>query len=125
MQIIPTKLNRPAIDNRWIARPRLLTVLDDTLSKKLTLISAPAGYGKTTLIAQWLDYTATPSAWLALDRHDGDPDRFLRYLTAAVRHIVSDFGPSLDAFYSATVLPPPEYLADALIAELISFVRRR
>ncbi|MEE4265089.1 MAG: hypothetical protein V2I56_20550, partial [Desulfobacteraceae bacterium] len=78
--VLPTKLNRPPIDSRWIVRPRLLSALDDALSKKLTLISAPTGYGKTTLAAQWLDRIPHPSAWLSLDEHDSDPDRFLGYV---------------------------------------------
>ena len=96
-----TKINRPAIDSRWIVRPRLLSALDGALSKKLTLISAPAGYGKTTLAAQWLDHLPHPSAWLSLDEHDSDPDRFLRYVVASIRKIFPQFGPQIESLFSS------------------------
>jgi len=116
--LIRTKLNRPQLPKGLVVRPRLLERLDETSGRRVTLISAPAGYGKTTLISQWLDYTATQSAWLALDRNDGDPDRFLRYVTASVRRVVPEFGTTLESLYSAAVLPPPDYLADTLIGEV-------
>ena len=117
-QIVPTKLNRPAIDSRWIVRPRLLSALDDAFGRKLTLISAPAGYGKTTLAAQWLDHIPHPSAWLSLDEHDIDPDRFLRYMIASIRKIFPQFGPQIATLLSSPTSPSPEYLADMLISDL-------
>ena len=117
-QIVLTKINRPAVDRRWIARPRLLSALDDALSRKLTLISAPAGYGKTTLAAQWLDHIPHPCAWLSLDEHDDDPDCFLRYVIASIRKIFPQFGPQIEPLLSSPTLPPPEYLADMLISDL-------
>ena len=117
-QVVPTKLNRPDIDRRWIVRPRLLSALDDALSSKLTLISAPAGYGKTTLAAQWLDHIPHPSAWLSLDEHDSDPDRFLRYVVASIRKIFPQFGSQIEQLLFSPTLPPPRYLADMLISDL-------
>ena len=122
-QIVPTKLNRPAIDSRWIVRPRLLAALDDAHNSKLTLVSAPAGYGKTTLVAQWLDHIPHPSAWLSLDKHDSDPDRFLKYVIASIRKIFPQFGPQTDLLLSSPTLPPPEYLADILISDLAKPVK--
>jgi len=123
MKLVPTKLNRPAIDSRWIVRPRLLSSLDNAFGRKLTLISAPAGYGKTTLVAQWLDHIPHPSTWLSLDEHDSDPDRFLRYVIASIRKIFPQFGPQIDPLLSSPTLPPLEYLTDALISDLAEPVK--
>jgi ATP/maltotriose-dependent transcriptional regulator MalT len=60
-RIIPTKLNRLVIDSRWIVRPRLLSALGGAFGRKLTLISAPAGYSNTKVAAQWLDNLPHPS----------------------------------------------------------------
>lgn len=122
-QIVPTKLNGPVIDSRWTVRPRLLSVLDDGFGRKLTLISAPAGYGKTTLAAQWLDHIPHPSAWLSLDEHDSDPDRFLKYVIASIRKIFPQFGTQIDSLLSSPTLPPLEYLTDALISDLTEPVK--
>ncbi|MBK8050807.1 MAG: hypothetical protein IPK16_29105 [Anaerolineales bacterium] len=66
-------------------RPDLLARLDAGLRRPLILLSAPAGFGKTTLLSQWLEQCATPSAWLSLDQGDNDLVEFLRYMIAAVR----------------------------------------
>jgi len=116
--LLPTKLNRPPIDSWWIVRPRLLSALDGALGKKLTLISAPAGYGKTTLAAQWLDRISHPSAWLSLDEHDSDPGRFLGYVIASIRRIFPQFGLRIEPLLSSPTLPPADYLADILISDL-------
>ena len=118
IHILPTKLNRPAIDSRWIVRPRLLSALDECLKKRVTLISAPAGYGKTTLAAQWLDHIPLPSAWLSLDEQDSDPNRFLGYLISSIRKIFPRFGPRIEPLLSSPTLPPADYLADVLISDL-------
>jgi len=87
---LTTKLYMPPPRANLISRPRLLRRLDEALQpgKRLLLVSAPAGYGKTTLVASWLSSTALPSAWLSLDESDNDPIRFLQGLTTALRRIV-------------------------------------
>jgi len=123
IHILPTKLNRPAIDSRWIVRPRLLSALDECLDKRVTLMSAPAGYGKTTLAAQWLDHIPLPSAWLSLDEQDSDPDRFLRYLISSIRKIFPRFGPRIEPLLSSPTLPPANHLADVLISDLAAMAK--
>ena len=66
--------------------------MTDGLSKRLTLISAPAGYGKTTVVNQWLDTVDLPSAWISFDEHDSDLATFLSYLLGAVRSVYPDAG---------------------------------
>ena len=80
--ILATKLYRPPPRPEVVHRPRLLTRLHAGLQRKLTLISAPAGFGKTTLVSAWIAECPHPSAWLTLDDRDNDPPRFLSYLVA-------------------------------------------
>jgi LuxR family maltose regulon positive regulatory protein len=80
-----TKLNIPPLRPNLISRPRLIERLDLALQQgyKLILVSAPAGFGKTTLLAQWAQASRLPVAWLSLDEGDNDVERFFRYLLAA------------------------------------------
>jgi len=116
--LMQSKLSRPATVSKNILRPRLLSRLNDGLDKHVTLISAPAGCGKTTLAAQWLDQSPLRSGWVTLERDDDDPERFLRYVVGGIRTAVPGFGPKVWALLSAMQLPPPEYLADAMVSEL-------
>jgi LuxR family maltose regulon positive regulatory protein len=91
--ILVTKLFIPAARPELVHRPRLIEQLNSGLHRKLTLISAPAGFGKTTLVSEWLDslrwdnqqeeQVKTWIAWLSLDEGDNDPARFLTYFIAA------------------------------------------
>ena len=84
--ILATKLFIPPPRPKVVPRPRLLERLNEGLHGKLTLISAPAGFGKTTLVSEWLAApSGRPAAWLALDEGDSDPTRFLTYLVAALQ----------------------------------------
>ena len=83
--ILATKLFAPRPRRDLVVRPRLLERLDAGLgSARFTLLAAPAGAGKTTLVAEWLSRLDRPVAWLALDERDQDPHQFVRYLIAAV-----------------------------------------
>lgn len=87
--LLRTKLYIPPPRADRVERPRLLQRLDEGLrqGRRLTLVSAPAGYGKTTLLAAWCDRVERPVAWLSLDEGDDDPTRFLTYLTEALRRL--------------------------------------
>lgn len=87
--ILATKLYIPPPRPKVVPRPRLIERLDEGLSAgcKLTLISAPAGFGKSTLVSEWVAGCAQPVAWLALDEGDNDPARFLAYFVAALQTI--------------------------------------
>jgi LuxR family maltose regulon positive regulatory protein len=85
--LLHTKLYIPPIRPELVSRPRLIERLNGGLSRKLTLISAPAGFGKTTLVTQWLKRAQCPSTWLSLDESDNDPTRFLVYFVAALQAI--------------------------------------
>lgn len=92
--ILLTKLHVPGRRSDTIARPRLLDRLETGLQeqRRLTLISAPAGYGKTTVATDWLHAQTRPFAWVGLDEADNDPLRFLTYLIAALQKIDPAYG---------------------------------
>ncbi len=86
--LLRTKLFVPVVRSTQVDRPRLVEKLNTGLDKALILVSAPAGYGKTTLVSSWLREIGIPSAWLSLDEEDNEPRRFLQYLTAAIQRVV-------------------------------------
>ncbi len=92
--LIKTKLFIPRLRKDYVPRPQLLEKIVQGSRKTLTLISAPAGYGKTTLLAEWIDFLQrvnTPThwavSWFSIDAGDNDPIRFLAYLTAALKKV--------------------------------------
>ncbi len=95
-QLIATKLFIPALRPEHVSRPRLTAGFDASLSHRLTLVSAPAGYGKTSLLSEWARACLYPVAWLSLDEGDNDPARFQEYLFAAFRNagVIPDFAAS-------------------------------
>ncbi len=104
--ILATKVYIPPLRPNVVRRPHLLERLNEGLDRKLTLISAPAGFGKTTLVSEWVEQLSRPAAWLSLDEGDNDPARFLTYLVAALQTIVPGIGAGiLDALHSPQ--PPP------------------
>lgn len=87
VQIIRSKLHRPRVPGDFVARGELLTRLEEGSALPLTLLAAPAGYGKTSLIAHWLAGRDGLSAWLSLDAEDSDLVVFVNYLVAAARTV--------------------------------------
>ncbi|MDD3230397.1 MAG: hypothetical protein PHE09_14440, partial [Oscillospiraceae bacterium] len=83
--LIKTKYNKPGIRHNLIPRQRIAIKLDHALTHKLTLVTGPAGYGKTAAVLEWLESRNLPSAWLSLDESENDPVRFWRYILAAVQ----------------------------------------
>ncbi len=89
-RILRPKLRPPRIGSERRERQRLLDRLDQGLAGPLTLIAAPAGYGKTTLLIQWIARQDRPSAWVTLDKTDNDPSLFLEEIVEAVRLVFPD-----------------------------------
>ena len=85
--LLKTKLYAPPVRTDWVSRPRLLTRLEQAFHVKVALLSAPAGFGKTALLSEWIGSCEAPTAWLSLDRDDNDPARFWSYVVAALRTI--------------------------------------
>ena len=141
--ILATKLYIPPPRPKVVLRPRLIVLLNEglSLSRKLTLISAPAGFGKTTLVSEWVNQKAEggkqkdelgeavfqpssliihPSkvAWLSLDEGDNEPVRFLVYLIAAVQTIAADLGAGVMAALQSPQPPLIESILMALLNEI-------
>jgi len=109
---LATKLHVPAPRPKAVLRPRLIARLNEGLHHKLTLISAPAGFGKTTLVSEWIAGSRLPAAWLSLDEGDSDPTRFLAYLVAALRSVAAKLGEGVSG------VPPTESILTALLNEI-------
>ena len=93
--ILATKLYIPRLRPNVVSRPRLIERLNEGLHRKLTLIAAPAGFGKTTLVSEWLAGCERPAAWLSLDEGENDPTRFLMYLVAALQTLAATIGEAM------------------------------
>ncbi|NTV38311.1 MAG: hypothetical protein HGA82_03935, partial [Anaerolineales bacterium] len=87
-----TKIVVPTLRREVVHRPRLLALLDEVLDRQLILVQAPAGYGKTTLLADYASRCPMPACWLSLDALDKDPQRFVAYLIASIAVQFNDFG---------------------------------
>ncbi|MCB0149050.1 MAG: hypothetical protein KDE01_15535, partial [Caldilineaceae bacterium] len=99
-------------------RPRLLARLHQGLGQRMILLSAPAGYGKTTLIRDWLRTLDCPWAWLSLDEYDDNLSTFVAYLVAALRTVHPHALPVTDSLVQALPAPETERLADTLASEM-------
>ncbi len=98
---------------KTLSRPLcLIERLNQGLERKLTLISAPAGFGKTTLVSEWVAVCERPVAWLLLDEGDNDPTRFLTYLVAALQTIASNIGVGALGVLQSPQPPPTEVIFD-------------
>ena len=117
--ILATKLYIPPPRPKVVLRPRLIERLNEGLfRRKLTLISAPAGFGKTTLVSEWVAGCERPVAWLSLDEGDNDPTRFLTYLVAALQTIAAKIGAGVLAVLQSPQPPPIESILTALLNEI-------
>jgi LuxR family maltose regulon positive regulatory protein len=118
--LIATKLHVPPAPAHLVPRPHLIQILDSALERpqRLILVSAPAGFGKTTLVAEWLRHARLPSAWLSLDRDDNDPARFWRYFIAALQTADAELGRGVQGILETQPPPPPKALAASLVNDL-------
>ncbi len=112
-----TKLQRPRVGQRLVARPQLLERLN--AAQSLTLVIASAGSGKTTLLSTWLEDCNLPYAWLSLDESDNDLGLFTTYLTRALQALFPVVDNTLAAV-SRVTLPPPGTIARTLLNDLAS-----
>jgi LuxR family maltose regulon positive regulatory protein len=116
--LLASKLRIPEHPYSVVSRPRLIQALETDIPRcRLTVVAAPAGYGKTTLLADWARSTGTLVAWLSLDRDDNDPDRLLRYFVAAWARVYPQVTQgSLGILLSAQGIQPEAILAAFLEA---------
>ena len=117
--LLQTKLYVPRLRPSLVPRPHLIEKLNDGMHRKLTLISAPAGFGKTTLVSEWITGGERPFAWLSLDKGEADPQRFLAYLVAALRTILPELGESVLTLLQSPQPPPTESILTVLLNEIV------
>ncbi|MBN1661406.1 MAG: tetratricopeptide repeat protein [Anaerolineae bacterium] len=116
--LLATKLYAPMLRAGLVPRPRLIERLAAGLACRLTLVSAPAGFGKTTLVGAWLHDAGRAYTWLSLDEADNDPVRFGIYLLAALQKIDPSIGQTAQVMLQAPQPPPAEMLLTGLINDI-------
>ena len=116
--ILATKLYIPPPQHGVILRLRLIERLDEDTRRRLTLICAPAGFGKSTLLSEWVAGSERQAAWLSLEEGDKDLTRFLTYLVASLRTVVADIGEGVLGMLGSPQPPPTESVLTALLNEI-------
>jgi LuxR family transcriptional regulator, maltose regulon positive regulatory protein len=116
--VLATKLYIPPPRTKIVLRRRLSERLNDGLHSKLTIISAAAGFGKTTLVSEWVAVCERPVAWLSLDEGDNDSTRFLTYFIAALQTIDANIGAGVLGVLQSPQPPPTESILTAMINEI-------
>jgi LuxR family maltose regulon positive regulatory protein len=126
--ILATKLYIPPACPELVPRPHLIERLNESLRRKLTLISAPAGFGKTTLVSSWICQKGAGGeqedgqvAWVSLDERDNDPAQFWHYVIAALQTIDAGLGETVQATLESSQLPSLEALVTVLLNDLVEF----
>jgi LuxR family maltose regulon positive regulatory protein len=117
--VLATKLYVPRPRTHLVPRAHLTERLQQGVERALTLVSGPAGFGKTTLLAQWCAESGMPVAWLSLEPEDNDPTRFLSYLIAALQTLDSQLGTTALALLRTPQPPSPEVVLAVLTNDLI------
>jgi LuxR family maltose regulon positive regulatory protein len=116
--VLPSKLYRPPTLRDHVRRELLVQRLDEGAEKGLTLICAPAGYGKSTLVSDWVGSSDRPWAWLSLDDRDSELENFLLALGSALRTMFANVASQTLAMLDAEIPPQPHEFAEALVSEL-------
>jgi len=124
--ILGTKLFRPLLRQNAVPRPGLSKLLDEAVAQNhgIAIISAPAGYGKTTLVVDWLERSSLPSAWLSLDEQDNDLKRFIDYLISAISAIEPGFGETTSGLLKSAQSDKPETFFVPLINEILAIPKK-
>lgn len=115
LALLQTKLYVPRLQPNLVERGRLLALLDQGLSSRLTLVSAPPGFGKTTLVSEWVWRTERMVAWVSLDEGDNDLRRFLRYVAAALHRVDDRIGAT-----ALGLLQSPQGTSEGVLTTLLN-----
>ena len=113
-----TKLCIPPLRSNWISRSRLDKQMDGGFTRKLTLVSAPAGFGKTTLLVDWVHRHQIPAAWFSVDKGDNDPLHFLSYIILGLQSLEADAGKAALTMLQSPQPPPVETILINLINDV-------
>jgi len=121
IELLGTKLFIPRPRKNLVVRPRLVEYLNARLDKKLTLIAAPAGFGKTTLLSEWIPQSPRCVTWLSLDEGDNDPTKFWVYFISSLQELHPDLGESALTLFQSSQAPPITSILTTLINEISRF----
>lgn len=124
VDLIATKLHVPPPRSGYTMRPRISALLEGGASKPLTLVSAPAGFGKTTAVSAWVHECDREAAWLSIDSGDNDASRFWTYFVASLQTIEPGFGHSVLALLRSPQPPAPESFLALLINDAAALKRQ-
>ncbi len=124
--LIKTKITAPPLRRRMVVRRRLIELVDEAVGRPLTLLSAPAGSGKTSLVANWVHQRRERSrvAWVSLDHEERDPVRFLSYLVAALKNVESKTGNAQLSLLDGPDMLRPEHLTALLLNAMAEMQQR-
>jgi LuxR family maltose regulon positive regulatory protein len=121
VELLSTKLFIPRPRSDRVSRPRLIERLNAGLDRKITMIAAPAGFGKTTLLSEWIPRCPRPVAWFSLDEGDNSPARFWAYVIAALQTLSPELGKSAQPLLSSLPTPPIKSILTSLLNEIHAF----
>jgi len=115
---LKTKICVPPLRPGWISRSRLDKRMDEGFERKLTLLSAPAGFGKTTLLVDWIHQSKIPAAWFSIDKRDNDPRHFLAYVILGLQSLEAGTGEAALTMLQSPQPPPIESILINLINDV-------
>ncbi|RIK29030.1 MAG: hypothetical protein DCC56_14300 [Anaerolineae bacterium] len=121
IELLTTKLFIPRPRKNLVSRPRLVERLNAGLDKKLTLITAPAGFGKTTLLSEWIPQSPRCVTWLSLDASDNDPVKFLAYFVKSLQRLRADLGEGAFSLLQSPQALPITSILTTLINDIAAF----
>src|SRR5512133_791503 len=124
--LLATKLHRPVPTPRLVQRPHLVQLLNEGIQSgcQLILISAAAGFGKSTCVSEWVDSLALPVAWLSLDAADNDPGRFFAYMLAALKKADDRIGHEIEGILESGQIPPIPTLITTLLNDILKIEQK-
>ncbi|MCP4623829.1 MAG: hypothetical protein GY850_09895, partial [bacterium] len=122
--LLPTKLYIPQLRKDSVRRSHLVDRLNGQIGRKLILVSAPAGFGKTTLISEWISSLKAPIAWLTLDAYDTDPFHFIHYLAAALMEINPKIGEKARSILQSQPRSSIDFIMTSLVKDIAEFPGR-
>jgi len=124
--LLATKLHQPSPPLKQVQRSHLIQRLNQGLAagRQITLVSAPAGFGKTTCVSQWVDTLDCPVTWLSLDPADDDAGRFFAYLVAALQKVDATLGQEIEGAIRSGQLPSSEIISTSLINDILALEGR-
>ncbi len=114
-----TKLHIPPAGDNIVHRTELYKKLNTGLSRKLIVISAPAGFGKTSLLSDWINQNKLPTAWFSIDSGDNDPVEFFNYIISGIQRIHKEFGQRAKQLLKSPNEPGPESIIGLLINDIL------